>query len=400
VNTNQLNRLARHADAITGRQDDRLAEVHARIRRTRRRHTAGLVLGTGLLVLATMLAAAALRPFSDTSDPSPAPKPGRVDLDPPVSVRPLTWTDEFWPSRRINYGEQVIDTRLDLTKYDFATMDLTDGGVVLTTVDGRVWLADGTTVRRVAKTGVSSSFLGLLDVRTGNTGSLAAWTDTRAVVVYDTADRRVVARHRCGHSYCQILWVGADRVYVENRRGGERTLRVEVATGRVTVVSTREVARAMLNQPRALVVGRSFETGQVMPGLDLAFIRQGSRLRPLQVLDGGHDRLATAFDTAGNPVRLRVPADYGRARSFTLFQWIDDDRVAMMAGAGGTGFVPGIGPDLPEDDTGYGDILVCRLSSGDCRLAVPGPREYGDLTGDGAPDRLRIVPHYGTPGTN
>jgi hypothetical protein len=54
----------------------------------------------------------------------------------------------------------------------------------------------------------------------------------------------------------------------------------------------------------------------------------------------------------------------------------------------------------PPTTPGYGDIIVCRLSTGDCRVAVTGPREYGDLDGDEIPDRLRIVPHYGTPGTN
>lgn len=400
MSTEQWTRLAQFAEGVTGREDDRVSEVHDRILSIRRRRTAGLVLSAGVLVLATVLGAAALRSSSDLDDPAPAPRPDRVEPTPRTPVRPLTWTDEFWPSRRFNYGDQVIDTRLDRTTYDFAAMDLTDDGVVLTTVDGRVWLADGTTVRQVAKTGVRSSFLARLDVRTGNTGTLAAWIDERALVVYDTADRRVVARHRCLASFCRILWVGTDHVYVENRRGGERTLRVDVATGRASVAPAREVGQAMLDQPRALVVGGSFGTGQVSPGLDLDFIRQGSRLRPLHETGAARDRLETAFDTAGNPVRLRVPADYDRARSFTLFQWIDDDRVAMMAGAGSMGFVPGLDPDLPADDTGYGDILVCRLSTGDCRLAVTGPRAYGDLDGDGTPDRLRIVPHYGTPGTN
>jgi hypothetical protein len=74
-----------------------------------------------------------------------------------------------------------------------------------------------------------------------------------------------------------------------------------------------------------------------------------------------------------------------------VFQWLDDDQLAMMAGAGSMGFVPGLDPDLPEDNDGYGDILVCRMSTGSCRVAVLGPRDE---------DVTRIVPHYGTPGTN
>ena len=44
--------------------------------------------------------------------------------------------------------------------------------------------------------------------------------------------------------------------------------------------------------------------------------------------------------------------------------------------------------------------MVCRLSTGQCRLAARGPDEPVDRDGDGLRDELRIVPHYGTPGTS
>ena len=400
MNIEPLTRLAERAGDVTGRADDRLTEVRSRIRTHRRRRTAGAVVGAAALVVAVVAGATLLTGSPDPA-PDPAPAPNRVDSS-PESVRPLTWTDEFWPSRRIHYGDRVIDTRLDRTKYDFAGMDLTDDGVVVTTVDGRVWLADTTSVRRIATTGVSHSFLGILDVRTGNAGSLAAWiTDPgsgdAAIVVYDTARERVVARHRCDLVSCQLRWVGTDSVYWDAY--GERPRRLDVTTGEMTVVRPRTLVQEVLGLGRALVVGGSFEGGKVTNGLDVTFVREGTHLRAAVPGTTVPGRLTTAFATTGTPVRLRVPEGYDRARSFTAFQWLDDDRLALMAGAG-MGYVPGL-PDSPVDSTGYGDILVCQVSTGACRLAARGPGEPQDNNGDQiADDNLRIVPHFGTIGTN
>ena len=59
---------------------------------------------------------------------------------------------------------------------------------------------------------------------------------------------------------------------------------------------------------------------------------------------------------------------------FSLFEWIDDNTVAL------------VGPSGWDDTPGYGDILTCRLSDGNCELAVPG---------DGP---VRVVPEIGLPG--
>ena len=166
------------------------------------------------------------------------------------------------------------------------------------------------------------------------------------------------------------------------------------------MVSAAEYVADLRSQPRTLVLGDSYEAGTVSDGIDVMFINQGSRLVAVGVpedLGGpltscGTDRCETsAFDTSGAPVRLRVPDGYVGARSFTVFQWLDDDRIALMAGAGGN-FVFGLDNDLPGDNAGYGDILVCRVSTGACELAVKGPELSGDIH--------RIVPDYGTPGTN
>ena len=411
MNVEQLGRLARRAEGVPDRADDRLREVHTRIRRARRRRTTGAVVGAGAVVAACALGASMLTGSSDPA-PNPAPRPDR-DEPAAVSVRALTWTDEFWPSRRINYGDEVIDTRLDLTKHDFAQMDTTDDGVVVTTTDGRIWFADTGSVEQIGDSRVSHSFLSLSEVSTGNAGSLAAWFEPEetsaspkgapALVVYDTSLRREVARVKCHLRGCSVLWVGADRVYVGTTSDGlhvDRIRRLDVGAGVLTDVSRSAYAADLRSQPRNLVTGDSFEAGAVSDGIEATFARQGSRLVALTTRLGGEP--TTAFDVSGRPLQLRVPDGYDGARSFTVFQWLDDDRLAMMAGAGGMGFVPGMADDLSEDSTGYGDIMVCRISTGVCLLDVPGPKVPADVDESEPFDGewLRIVPDYGTPGTN
>ena len=400
MNTEPLSRLAQRAEVVTGRQDHRLDEVRDRIRTVRRRRTAGKVLGAAALVVVALAAGSLVG--SDRPTPDPAPRPDPVKPSAGI-VRPLTWTDEWWPSRRINYGDQVIDTRLDLTKHDFSQMDLTDDGVVVTTLDGRIWLANTSSVEQIGDSHITHSFLSIFEVKTGSAGSLATWIEhprngAPRLVVYDTGQRAVVARHRFEQSYWSLLLVGADRVYWQTPKN--RILMLEVATGRVSRVSQQEYAAALLNGPRALVVGDAFDRGAVSDGLDALFIRKGARLVATEHVDHGDEGLTASFDSTGSPIRLRVPEGYDGARSFTAFQWIDDDRLALMAGAGSMGFVPGLDPDLPADNDGYGDIMVCRISSGACRLAVRGPGPPPVDPATQTPEYLRLVPHYGTPGTN
>ena len=409
MNVEQLSRLAQRAGHISDRADDRLVELHARIRTARRRRTASAVVGAATVV-ATVAVGFTFLTGSPSPAPSPAPRPDGVTPTTAESVRALTWTDEFWPSRRINYGDQVIDTRLDLTEYDFTQMDVTDDGVVVTTTDGRIWLADTESVDHIATSGPRHEFLAYPVVSTGNAGSLAAWTDPRGTgrptrVVYDTGQRTVVASNPCpmarlGNTSCDPLWVGTDHIYYPASPFGRRVERLDVASGQLTVVSAAEYAADLRSQPRNLVLGESYEAGAVSDGIDVLFVNQGSRLVAVGVPDElggslascGTDRCETsAFDTSGSPVSLRVPEGYDGARSFTVFQWLDDDRLALMAGAGGT-FVFGLDNDLPGDNKGYGDIMVCRISTGACRLAVNGPELSGDIQ--------RIVPDFGTPGTN
>jgi hypothetical protein len=108
--------------------------------------------------------------------------------------------------------------------------------------------------------------------------------------------------------------------------------------------------------PRGLVVGDSWGTGTPTP-YGLGFSVVGTRLVPESGLGGP----ASAFDTATHrPVRLHLPPHYHGADGFRIFEWLDDDTVALT-GPGGWG-----------DGPGYGDILRCGLSDGRCDLVARG----------------------------
>ena len=98
----------------------------------------------------------------------------------------------------------------------------------------------------------------------------------------------------------------------------------------------------------------------------------------------GDDAEIVVFDTtSGRAVHLRLPPNYPESVGFTSFEWLNDDTLALMAsnGPGGNGFPGGLR---------YGDIVTCRLSSGSCHLAVPGPQWSSDAD-------ARVVPHLPIP---
>jgi hypothetical protein len=70
-------------------------------------------------------------------------------------------------------------------------------------------------------------------------------------------------------------------------------------------------------------------------------------------------RLTSAYDTATRqPVQFQLPPGYqpGDGADYGLFEWLDDDTVALEGDSSGR-----------HDQ----DILTCRLSTGRCELTVP-----------------------------
>ena len=98
-------------------------------------------------------------------------------------------------------------------------MDLTDNGVVFTTVDGKIWFTDGTSIHQIGQGEGYYGHRADANVVTSTSGSRAAWivqSDQRAeIVVYDTAADREVARVPCGRLLdCALRsLVGEDHVY-------------------------------------------------------------------------------------------------------------------------------------------------------------------------------------------
>lgn len=85
----------------------------------------------------------------------------------------------------------------------------------------------------------------------------------------------------------------------------------------------------------------------------------------------GTDLIARSHDGAraltlseartGEPIRLRVPSGATEATRFEFSQWLDDDRLVLFAYAG-------LRAELADE----GDIFVCALSTGNCRLELHG----------------------------
>jgi hypothetical protein len=336
----------------------------------------------------TVLGAAALTLGDDQSAPPAIDRPTQTDVFPPAApVRKIVYSDTQLFSHTngtIHFGDRVVDTG-----DGFVHMDVTDDGFIYTTRGG-AWFSDGGTPEQIvshlcgaALDGEFGNFANRV-VMSANTGSLAAWFEcTRGarattLVVYDTASRRTVARRQLavcgtgpGADSCELFGLTSGQVYITHGvyKGSPRPeYRFDVSTGRLSATTRKVYAADVRSQPRALVVGDTWQTGTATDGIGASFRVVGSRLVPWWRLPNGEQVLTKAFDTAtGRAVRLRLPAGYPKpAPTFTLFEWLDDDTVALSGGG----------------------ILTCHLSDGRCALAAKGPptRDH------------RILPHLPLPG--
>jgi len=156
-------------------------------------------------------------------------------------------------------------------------------------------------------------------------------------------------------------------------------MRLDVSTGTLERVTSGELAADRASAPRGLILGDSPETGVVSDGYGTVFTVRGARLVPMLEGRANGDPTTSptaAFDTASRErVRFRLPAGYDGADEFTAFEWIDDDRLALMNAANSW-------------DQTTADILVCRISDGQCAVVVPATPG----------DKVRMVPHLPLPG--
>jgi hypothetical protein len=287
----------------------------------------------------------------------------------------------------IHFGDRTVET-----SDTFVHIDVTDDGLVYVTRWGRVWFSDGGRPEQIGSAcgtyGRGQIPLPSTDmVVSGNAGSLVAWIDcpeAAELVVFDTGTVREVARQPmeppCNSQetpnvgVCGVEAVIGEHVYV----GRERLFMYDLTTGRTSAATTQSYADELLNHARGLVVGDTRQTGTATDGIGQVFHDVGSRLLAWKGLWSPDEQAPTkSFDTAtGHALRLRLPAGYHADpnEDFTLFEWLDDDTVALVAQFGGNG---------------AGDILTCQLSNGRCDVAFK--RHEG---ADWAP----LVPHLPLPG--
>nr|MBA2560145.1 hypothetical protein [Propionibacteriales bacterium] len=149
--------------------------------------------------------------------------------------------------------------------------------------------------------------------------------------------------------------------------------RLDVSHDQLRASTPQEYAEDLTSHPRALVLGDTWQTGTPINGIAQRFAIAGSRLVPVD----DHDQVTTAFDTAtGRALRFRLPPTYHPqpTASFHLFEWLDDDTVALAV------------------EGATGDILTCQLSNGRCVVAVRAPK-----SGDPG-EAHRILPNFPLPG--
>jgi hypothetical protein len=406
VNTEEIRSLlTARADAIDGTRSQRVDEVFRRVRTQRRRRTAVAIAGATCAVLAMVLGSALLSGHQNgSSDPVAPATTSPADPGPQSPVRPVTYTDEYWPTRTIQYGDRAVDITAQLEFGDpgrggidgVVHMDMTDDGIVFTTEGGGIWFTDGSSTHQIGET---NGYLGIRAsdvVVSGTDGSRVAWVAEAVkprkveIVVYDTRADRVVAKvpdPACAElitSCAMKALVGDDHVYwvrADWRHARPDVLtRLEVSNGTRQRVTAAELAADLASTPRALIVGDSPQTGVVSDGYGVVFAVKGARLVAMRsglAPDDPYNSATTAFKASTQEqLRFRMPAGYnGGADEFTAFEWLDDDRLAMMNAANSW-----------RQTTA--EILICRVSTGHCELAA----------GANSGDDPRIAPHIGLPG--
>jgi hypothetical protein len=308
----------------------------------------------------------------------------------PRAARLLTYAQ----GRTIHWGERSIDAGRDIL-----SLHVTDDGVAFTGTDGSIWFTDGSGVDQIGTLGDGSlsdapyGFDKRATISSGNTGSLVAWVSAtngrQGLVVYDTAARKEVLRTPAteptaavgGHHQQwpeQILAVLDDTVYAACAGRGDlcfvseaepRLARYDLATGERTLVKEADYQADLRSSARQLVVGGSYASGLVLEGPGVDFRRLGSGLVALKDRTFTPGRPASPFNPVlrgrptssfvtgrANRLQLHLPSGQANAENLHVFQWLDDDTLALWAGA----------------RSGHKDLLTCTLSTGRCTKVVDG----------------------------
>jgi hypothetical protein len=322
----------------------------------------------------------------------------KADTDEAPPRRQIVYSDHKIgvPGDTVHFGDRVVETGNDEVH-----LDVTDDGFLYTDRGG-VWFSDGGTPAKVgshlcgaARNGEFSHFANRA-VMAANSGSTVAWFDCThparpTLVVFDTSSRHEVARRPATFCKdgCELVDVTAESVYLTRgvyTGAPSPDTRFDLTAGRLRSSTMQEYAGELRSHPRGLILGDDWQTGTPITGVGrspaedgpLRFDVTGSRLVP-QVTVNDRYRATSAFDTATRrALRLRLPSGYNveTTADFHVFEWLDDDTVALRGGPDG------------QEAKGTDDLLTCRLSSGRCVMSVPSPEA----------DTWRILPEVPLPG--
>jgi len=397
-----LRDLKRRADTLEPPSFDIEGIVERGDARLRRRRAA-LAAGAAGVVVAVIAAGATLIGANQRSDEPSNPTPSITGTPAPAPVRQLTYADDYtddftpghsprWLIRSIHYGDRILRPGVEAMH-----MDVTDDGLALVATDGGIYFADGSSVDKIGEVTIGVSWSDAA-VKSDSAGSLLAWftpaQPDAILVVYDTHERQVIARvpvPGCARAGCRLEAVAGDRVYWTDSPDADPVppdalIALDVPSRTLLETDQGALAADLRAHPRALVQGDSFADGEVVSH-EAIFVARGSTMELRRFLEGAEPGDADdgyaygGFDSTGRRLNLRLPDGYAPpATGYALFEWLDDDRFAVMAGAvhnefGWNGFA------------GYGDVLVCNIAEGRCTLAASGPSGNG----------YRIVPHLDVP---
>ena len=138
-----------------------------------------------------------------------------------------------------------------------------------------------------------------------------------------------------------------------------------MSTGEHHTIAYAEYETELRSTARGLVVGDSLESGEATPGVgEYLFVDRRRLVKQVFTRSNGfRPQPTTVFDTAtGRAVpAFELPPAYRHDNAFVVSQWVDDDGFVVWA------------HDYASVDTHQGDLLVCRLSTARCELAVPPP---------------------------
>lgn len=364
--------LRRSAEAVPEPHLE-VGELVAQAARRQRRQLAVIASATAL-VAAIMIGFFALRGGQPVRlEPAPPPSPSFVHPSPRVA-RPLVYA----AGRTVHVGDHTFDAGADVQ-----FVDATDDGVVFVTEDSdrwwysdTLWFNDGSKTEAIGR--VATEHIGMFGVYTTNPGSLVVWVEGKRrnespdrFVVYDTSRHEVVTRLPFTGLYNVLLHVDEGHIFFNPDSGARgcwvidvhycetpHLLRYDVASGETRKISKARFEDKLRRVPRMLVLAEpQGDSGTVYTEGGMARFNQvGRRLVPVD--SNGDPTVVTRL--TGEPLKLRVPAGYrSPGDEMSVVQWLDDDRLVLFSNQGAG--------DLPAQ---VGDLLVCRLSDGHCRVAV------------------------------